>query len=126
MFLPALARMSKPVKRCAVVGCKTRDRGLHAMPSVEKEMNLWLDFIYKGHVPEDHGRFLFVCSKHFTTDMFINFSQVQHGYASKLMLNPGSIPTIRDQASEDTSNFEAVSFYLAVFFLIKLSLACSM
>ncbi|XP_034074064.1 uncharacterized protein LOC117547418 [Gymnodraco acuticeps] len=79
------------------------------MPSVEKENNLWLDFIFKGHVPEDHGRFLFVCSKHFTTDMFMNFSQVQHGYASKLMLNPGSIPTIREQASEDTSNFEAAS-----------------
>ena len=123
MFLRTLTTMSsKGVKRCAVVGCNNLDKGkvLHALPSLEKDSNLWLEFIFQGHVPEDYSRFLLVCSQHFAPDMFMNFTQVKEGYASKLRLKPGSIPTIRDQASEATSNLEAVRFYLAVFFLIKL------
>ncbi|KAL3060514.1 hypothetical protein OYC64_014962 [Pagothenia borchgrevinki] len=110
LFLPTLTTMSsKGVKRCAVVGCKNRDKSkvLHALPSLEKDSNLWLEFIFQGHVPEDYSRFLLVCSQHFAPDMFMNFTQVKGGFASKLRLKPGSIPTIRDQASEATSNLEA-------------------
>ncbi|XP_033947566.1 uncharacterized protein [Pseudochaenichthys georgianus] len=103
--------MSKGVKRCAVVGCKNRDKGkvLHAMPSLEKYKNLWLEFIFQGHVPEDSSRCLLLCSQHFAPDMFMNLNQVKEGYASRLRLKPGAIPTIQDQASEATSNLEAAS-----------------
>ncbi|XP_010795343.1 THAP domain-containing protein 10-like isoform X1 [Notothenia coriiceps] len=110
MFLRTLTTMSsKGVKRCVVVGCNNLNKGkvLHALPSLEKYRNLWLEFIFQGHVPEDYNRFLLVCSEHFAPDMFMNFAQVKEGFASRLRLKPGSIPTIRDQASEARSNVEA-------------------
>ena len=85
------ASMSKAVKSCTVVGCKNRDKGLHAMPSLEKQKNLWLDFIFNGNVPEHLGKCLLVWSTHLTSDMFINFPQVKRGYASNLRLKTGSI-----------------------------------
>uniref|UniRef100_A0A3P8T0L1 THAP-type domain-containing protein n=1 Tax=Amphiprion percula TaxID=161767 RepID=A0A3P8T0L1_AMPPE len=86
--------------RCSVVDCKSERKSLHTLPTSEKLKNEWITFIFDGNVPTTVGKFLYVCANHFTPDCFLNKGQYQAGFATKLKLKDGSIPTVRDQNSE--------------------------
>ncbi|XP_028256552.1 zinc finger MYM-type protein 4-like isoform X2 [Parambassis ranga] len=85
--------------RCSVVGCTIEHKSLHALPSEEVKAQ-WIHFIFDGRVPSVMGKNLYVCANHFTSECFINKGQYQAGFASKLKLKDGSIPTIRDPGSD--------------------------
>ncbi|XP_008299624.1 uncharacterized protein LOC103371915 isoform X4 [Stegastes partitus] len=85
--------------RCSVVDCKSERKSLHTLPASEDLKSRWITFIFDGNVPSTVGKFLYVCANHFTSDCFLNKGQYQAGFASKLKLKDGSVPTVRDPGS---------------------------
>ncbi|XP_065114778.1 uncharacterized protein [Paramisgurnus dabryanus] len=84
--------------RCFVIGCKNEHRSIHLLPTSEELRTQWITFIFKGNVPQIIPRFVFVCANHFTSDCFVNEGQYNAGFAKKLLIRDGSVPTIRDPA----------------------------
>ncbi|XP_052409539.1 uncharacterized protein LOC127955926 isoform X2 [Carassius gibelio] len=84
---------------CAVVGCLNEQSSRHLVPTSEPLKTQWLDFIFKGKVPPDLPKSVHVCANHFSPDCFINEGQYKAGFAKKLLLKNGSVPTIRVPAS---------------------------
>ena len=80
-------------KYCAVPGCGKR-QSLHKLP-LDSNRNAWLNFIFND-VPADVGKTLSVCSLHFTEDCFVNKTQVETGFADRLRLKNGAVPSILD------------------------------
>ncbi|XP_060907630.1 uncharacterized protein LOC132984731 [Labrus mixtus] len=88
-------------KRCCVVGCKDPPVSLHRLPAAEDLREKWLDFIYDGDVPSSVGKHLCVCADHFTPDCFVNYGQYSSGMATKLLLEDGSVPTVRVRSNDE-------------------------
>lgn len=82
---------------CSVVGCTEQHVSLHRPPASERTRAEWIRFIFSGSVPATVSKTLFVCAKHFLPDCFSNLGQYNAGLATKLFLNEGAIPTIRDK-----------------------------
>ncbi|XP_073720263.1 uncharacterized protein [Misgurnus anguillicaudatus] len=82
--------------RCFVIGCKNEHRSIHLLPTSEELRTQWISFIFKGNVPQIIPRFVFVCANHFTSECFVNEGQYNAGFAKKLLIRDGSVPTIRD------------------------------
>uniref|UniRef100_A0A8C2H0L2 THAP domain-containing protein 1 n=1 Tax=Cyprinus carpio TaxID=7962 RepID=A0A8C2H0L2_CYPCA len=85
----------KSIKRCAVPGCRIEPVSLHSIPKDPSIRNAWLKFLFTD-VPDRYSPTLTICSAHFSTDSFVNLSQFNAGYASKLLLKEGRVPTIFD------------------------------
>ncbi|XP_041843781.1 uncharacterized protein LOC121641608 [Melanotaenia boesemani] len=80
--------------KCTVVGCINAHNSLHRPPASEPLRSAWLNFIFHGNVPTSVGKVLFVCSKHFKDECFSNLRQYQDGFAERLRLNEGSVPSL--------------------------------
>ncbi|XP_051536838.1 Krueppel-like factor 8 isoform X1 [Myxocyprinus asiaticus] len=85
----------KTIKRCAIPGCRIEPASLHKLPKDSNMRNEWLKFLFT-EVPDRYSPTLTVCSAHFTTDCFVNLPQFNAGFASKLLLKEGRVPTIFD------------------------------
>ncbi|XP_051539025.1 zinc finger homeobox protein 4 isoform X2 [Myxocyprinus asiaticus] len=85
---------NKVSRRCSVPGCR-KIVSLHRPPKDPNLRNQWLKFIF-SEVPDRVNVGTFVCSKHFTIDAFVNHSQHAAGFATKLFLKDGAVPTIFD------------------------------
>ncbi|XP_035527943.1 uncharacterized protein LOC118335645 isoform X1 [Morone saxatilis] len=84
-------------RSCSVVGCRRENRSAYfSLPTSEDLKTQWLKFIFNDNVPMTTSSCLYVCPSHFEADCFTNACQVKLGYASKLRLKEGSIPTVRD------------------------------
>ncbi|KAF5893777.1 putative GPI-anchored adhesin-like protein PGA55 isoform X1, partial [Clarias magur] len=94
--------------KCAVFGCKKGHTSVFLPPSSEEVKAKWISFIYGRNIPTDVPKFLYVCAKHFPSDCFLNEGQFKAGFASRLRLKPGSVPTLRAEAPDP----EAVSVSL--------------
>ncbi|KAM9500497.1 uncharacterized protein Hap1MRO34_003642 [Clarias gariepinus] len=86
--------------KCAVFACKKGHTSVFLPPSSEQVKAKWISFIYGRDIPADVPKFLYVCAKHFTSDCFLNEGQFKAGFASRLRLKPGSVPTIRGEAPD--------------------------
>ncbi|XP_001921592.2 uncharacterized protein [Danio rerio] len=84
---------------CAILGCKAQHKSLHRLPANEQQRLKWLSFIFEDKVPENVPKLLYVCANHFSVDCLENAGQYNSGFASKLFLKTGSVPTIRDPVS---------------------------
>lgn len=81
---------------CSVVGCLNKHKSLHHVPSDEATKTKWINFIFNGNVPEViTKKQLNVCAHHFTTDDFSNLRKYNMGFAERLCLEPGAVPSIR-------------------------------
>ncbi|XP_058614077.1 Krueppel-like factor 8 isoform X1 [Onychostoma macrolepis] len=85
----------KSIKRCVIPGCRIEPVSLHSLPKDPSIRNEWLKFLFTD-VPDRYSPTLTICSAHFSTDSFVNLSQFNAGYASKLLLKEGRVPTILD------------------------------
>ncbi|XP_021331748.2 piggyBac transposable element-derived protein 4 isoform X3 [Danio rerio] len=81
---------------CAFFECKAQHKSLHRLPSNERLRRKWLSIIFEDKVPENLPKLLYVCANHFSADSFENAGQFNSGFASKLFLKTGSVPTRRD------------------------------
>ncbi|XP_067298749.1 uncharacterized protein [Pseudorasbora parva] len=86
------AKMSDHGHRCYVPGCTRDVRTFHSLPLDKKCRHAWLMFVY-NRIPKQFNAKLFVCSAHFTTDSFSNLGQFEAGFAQRLQLKKGAIPT---------------------------------
>ncbi|KAF4115525.1 hypothetical protein G5714_003014 [Onychostoma macrolepis] len=98
--------MSVSKSHSCVFGCPIEHRSLHRLPSSEPLRTLWLKFIFQGNVPENVGKFLYVCTNHFTPDCLTNQGQFNAGFSQRLLLKEGSIPTIPARKSDKVSTHE--------------------
>lgn len=83
--------------KCYVPGCAGDVKTFHSLPPEKSCQKAWLMFIY-NRIPEQFNSKLLVCSAHFTADSFSNLGQYQAGFAQRLTLKKGAIPTIFPQA----------------------------
>ncbi|KAK7918641.1 hypothetical protein WMY93_009925 [Mugilogobius chulae] len=67
---------------------------LYTLPKEEKLREKWLTLIF-GNPQNEVRKNLFVCERHFSADSFQNFGLFKSGFTSKLILQPGAVPTIR-------------------------------
>ena len=80
--------------RCAVPGCMEKQRSLYNLPKDQSTRRNWLEFIFNYNVPETFSPYMLVCCQHFESSCFANQAQYNAGFASKLLLLPGAIPTV--------------------------------
>ncbi|RVE56979.1 hypothetical protein OJAV_G00211680 [Oryzias javanicus] len=84
---------------CAVVGCSSQRRyvdvSFHVFPKNVAVREKWIEFLGHGNVKKH----TWVCSQHFTQDCFYNWQEKKMGFASKLILKPDAVPSIRTQSS---------------------------
>ncbi|XP_067279643.1 Krueppel-like factor 8 isoform X2 [Pseudorasbora parva] len=85
----------KSIKRCAIPGCRIEPASLHSFPKDPDTRNEWLKFLFTD-IPDRYSPTLTICSAHFSSDSFMNLSQFNAGFASKLLLKEGRVPTIFD------------------------------
>ncbi|XP_056310443.1 uncharacterized protein si:ch73-389k6.1 isoform X2 [Danio aesculapii] len=79
--------------KCYVPDCSGDVSTLHTLPADKSSQEVWLKFIY-DRVPAQVNSKLMVCSAHFTPDCFSNQGMFQAGFASRLILKKGAVPTI--------------------------------
>ncbi|XP_016367233.1 uncharacterized protein LOC107707669 isoform X1 [Sinocyclocheilus rhinocerous] len=91
--------------RCFVVGCNNEHYSRHLLPTSEPLKEQWITFAFKGKAPPDLPKCVYVCSNHFTPDCFANEGQYKAGFAKKLVLKDGSVPTVCDPASPPEKHF---------------------
>ncbi len=97
--------------RCFVLGCENEHSSRrHLLPTSEPVKAQWLTFAFKGKAPPDLPKCIYVCSNHFTPDCFANEGQYKAGFAKKLVLKDGSVPTVRGSASPPEK--VSISFYV--------------
>ncbi len=91
---------SKRHYKCCVLGCTNEHRSLHTLPPSELLRTRWLNFIFKGTIPEKIAKVKHVCANHFTPDCLTNKGQFNAGFSQRLILKEGSIPTLRPRTSD--------------------------
>ncbi|XP_058628472.1 uncharacterized protein LOC131538581 isoform X2 [Onychostoma macrolepis] len=96
---------------CSVLGCNNEHSSHHDVPKSEPLKTQWLDFVFEGNMPPDQPKCIHVCANHFSPDCFINEGQYKAGFAKKLLLKKGSVPTLRVPASppEEASTSEELA-----------------
>ncbi|XP_070787036.1 uncharacterized protein [Enoplosus armatus] len=87
---------SMPRKKC-FFGCEGK---LHyfALPKEIGTRQQWLQFLSSGE-KRPHAT-LHVCSRHFTEDCFTNRTQYDAGFAARLVLIDGSVPSVARRVEE--------------------------
>lgn len=79
---------------CAVPGCTAVNVSLHTLPLSPALRQKWLNLIFSGSVPENVSPHLRLCTAHFTPDCIENQMKYNSGFAKRLNLIPGSVPTL--------------------------------
>ncbi len=79
---------------CSVLGCNNEHSSRFDVPKLEPLKTQWLSFVFEGNSPPDQPQFFHFCANHFSPDCFINEGQFKAGFAKKLLLKKGSVPTI--------------------------------
>ncbi|XP_062848002.1 uncharacterized protein si:dkey-79d12.4 [Trichomycterus rosablanca] len=92
----------KMQKHCVITGCTEHSASLHKLPKESEIKDEWIRFIYNT-IPERFSRSLTVCSAHFTSDCFLNRAQYNEGFAQKLLLKDGAIPTLHHPTTANTA-----------------------
>ncbi|XP_058627963.1 uncharacterized protein LOC131538118 [Onychostoma macrolepis] len=75
-----------------------RRTSLFALPRDAGLREQWLKFIFNS-VPEKYNLNIAVCAAHFTEDSFLNINEFNAGFAQKLVLKDGAVPTLKTEAA---------------------------
>ncbi|XP_042577198.1 piggyBac transposable element-derived protein 4-like isoform X3 [Cyprinus carpio] len=83
-----------PSKRCYFhPDCRSSVFGLPRNAGLREQ---WLTFIFKT-VPEKYNSYIALCAAHFTDDSFLNVREFNAGFAQKLVMKDGAVPTLRGE-----------------------------
>ncbi|XP_039512565.1 uncharacterized protein LOC120467989 isoform X2 [Pimephales promelas] len=104
-----MQKLREGKSKCSVVGCIDPQASLHRLPTSEPLRSAWLSFIYQGNVPTSVSKVIFVCAKHFNDSNFNNLRQFKEGFADRLRLIEGSIPSIYGVDEQSTSKAKPTS-----------------
>nr|XP_055069990.1 uncharacterized protein LOC129450961 [Misgurnus anguillicaudatus] len=96
-----MAKVRAKHANCSVVGCTDQHKSLFKVSTSEVTRLQWIDFIFDGNPPEIVSKNLHVCAHHFKPECFVNLGPYEAGFASKLFLNEGAIPTQRAKAADE-------------------------
>ncbi|XP_051761736.1 piggyBac transposable element-derived protein 4-like isoform X2 [Ctenopharyngodon idella] len=85
-----------PSKRCYFhPDCKSFVFGLPRDAGLREQ---WLKFMFNS-VPDNYNPNLAVCAAHFTEDSFQNLHEFNAGFAQRLLLKDGAVPTLKAEAA---------------------------
>ncbi|XP_068077127.2 piggyBac transposable element-derived protein 4 isoform X4 [Danio rerio] len=87
-------------RRC-VLRCE-RKLVQFTLPKEESARKQWLDFIFT-RTPKRYSPNLVLCSRHFTDDCFTNLGAINAGFAKRLKVKEGSVPTLFGPACSSES-----------------------
>ena len=88
--------MAERQRACAL--CRNRSSTMHMLPKNPELRMKWLQFIFGTMPQQDHSN-LVICSAHFEERDFVNFGEYSKGFAKRLRLKPGAIPSRQSTAS---------------------------
>ncbi|KAJ8265577.1 hypothetical protein COCON_G00146760 [Conger conger] len=92
--------MSKAHMTCAVAGCTAAHVSMHTLPRDTALRQEWVNFIFSNKVPEYVSQHLRLCTAHFSPYCIENQARYNAGFASKLVLRPGAVPTVLNPDSD--------------------------
>ncbi|KAM7393960.1 hypothetical protein PAMP_020793 [Pampus punctatissimus] len=78
-------------------GCEGK-LNLFAFPKEENTSKLWIQFLFVGQ--QQPYTTVFLCSRHFTEDCFLNRAQYEAGFSARLVLRDGAVPSIKGRVEE--------------------------
>ena len=82
------------VYRCAVFGCgNTNSDNVSVFKCPDKVKRSWARFIKRTRAKWSSNN-IHICSSHFTQDQFQNWTAVEFGFHSKLLIKKDAVPTI--------------------------------
>jgi hypothetical protein len=84
-------RCNMSPKKC-VFGCQGKTT-LHRFPKNQALRDQWMEFVFPEH--QHSCASVLVCSMHFEDDFFINKAQFEAGFANRLVLKDGAVPTLK-------------------------------
>ncbi|XP_051741930.1 uncharacterized protein LOC127508133 isoform X13 [Ctenopharyngodon idella] len=88
-------------RRCAL-RCDSKAT-FFSLPKDEHVKNQWLKLIFTA-IPQKYSPNLVLCSRHFTDDCFLNLNAFNEGFASRLLLKDGSVPSLCGPASSSSES----------------------
>ncbi|XP_049321993.1 uncharacterized protein LOC111193905 isoform X2 [Astyanax mexicanus] len=97
--------MAEKVRTCVICGNNTSV--LYSLPRNSELRNRWLEFIY-GTPPARYNTYILVCCSHFERSDFSNYGEYSRGFASMLILKPGSVPSRRSTTSSQPSTSQTL------------------
>ncbi|XP_059409392.1 uncharacterized protein LOC132143290 [Carassius carassius] len=84
-----------PTKRCYFhPDCRST---LFSLPRDGEVRDQWLKFIFNS-VPQNYYPNLALCAAHFTEESFHNLREFNAGFAQRLVLKDGAVPTLKTEA----------------------------
>ncbi|XP_063066590.1 uncharacterized protein LOC134458292 [Engraulis encrasicolus] len=99
--------MAEHTRSCAICGTKA-STSMHFLPKKEDDRKKWLEFIYGTSQPAKYNKTLVLCSTHFQDSDFTNMGEYSRGFATRLILRPGSIPSRRTGTSPQASTSQVL------------------
>ncbi|XP_048117826.1 oocyte zinc finger protein XlCOF7.1-like [Alosa alosa] len=99
--------MAEQLRSCVICGSNTLT--LHLLPKKEEIRKKWLEFIFGTRPPAKYCATLVLCSNHFDHSDFSNLGAYSSGFASRLLLKPGSVPSQRSTTSSQADTDSKVS-----------------
>ncbi|XP_016360078.1 piggyBac transposable element-derived protein 4-like isoform X4 [Sinocyclocheilus anshuiensis] len=79
-------------RRC-FLRCESKS-SLHLLPKHEEVKSQWLKFIFTVTPHQYISNNLLLCSRHFTDGCFLNLGEVNAGFAKRLFIKDGAVPTL--------------------------------
>ena len=97
-------------RKCIVADCGNTSlpgvRSLHDFPKTESLSLAWESFVRRTRSSWEWRRSSYsrICSDHFTSESFLNFSQWKMGGSKRLNLQPSAIPTVFSHGRRQLTN----------------------
>ncbi|CAI5657962.1 unnamed protein product [Oreochromis niloticus] len=83
-------------KKC-IFGCEGK-LNLFALPKEERIRQQWIQYLFSDQRPPKAT--VYVCSRHFSEDSFVNKAQYDAGFSARLLLKDGALPFIHGDVEE--------------------------
>uniref|UniRef100_A0A3Q0SA27 THAP-type domain-containing protein n=1 Tax=Amphilophus citrinellus TaxID=61819 RepID=A0A3Q0SA27_AMPCI len=84
-------------KEKCIFGCEGK-LNLFALPKEERIRQQWIQYLFSDQRPPKAT--VYVCSRHFSEDSFVNKAQYDAGFSARLLLKDGALPFIHGDVED--------------------------